>query len=225
MSGNSSSSDSPLNPFGSRAKLPLASGSSTIIALASIAEAAKVDFARLPMTVKIVLENLLRHANGKVATEDDVLAWLAGTRHRPTLLIRTGRRGFFSRTLTGVPAVVDLAAMRSAAARLGGDPTKINPLIPADLVIDHSVQVDRFGSSLAFCLQRRSRNTPVTASATRCFRWAQQAFDNFLLVPPRTGIVHQVNLEFLARVVQRRPDGHGLVAYPTPALAPTLTPP
>src|ERR671932_1521536 len=114
---------------------------------------------------------------------------------------------------TGVPAVVDLAAMRSAVARLGGDPSRINPLAPADLVIDHSVQVDAFGSSLAF-----SRNVELEFARNReryaLLRWAQQAFQQFRVVPPGTGIVHQVNLEYLASIVGTRREGTQTIAFP-----------
>src|SRR3712207_608159 len=114
---------------------------------------------------------------------------------------------------TGVPAVVDLAAMRSAMARLGGDVTCINPLVPADLVIDHSVQVDRFGTTIAF-----ARNVDLEYERNReryaLLRWAQQAFQNFRVVPPGTGIVHQVNLEYLAPVVATRQVGAETIAFP-----------
>ncbi|HLZ07857.1 MAG TPA: aconitate hydratase AcnA, partial [Chloroflexota bacterium] len=213
MSGNTSSAKFPINPFGSRAKLALAAGTVDYYRLATVAEAAGVDLARLPMTIKIVLENTLRHADGKVATEDDVLSLARWNPSPSDRAYPYWPARVLLQDLTGVPAVVDLAAMRSAAARLGADPTKINPLIPADLVIDHSVQVDRFGSSLAFAYnvdQEYARN----GERYGLLRWAQQAFDNFLLVPPDTGIVHQVNLEFLAKVVQSRADDHGMVAYP-----------
>ena len=107
--------------------------------------------------------------------------------------------------LTGVPAVVDLAAMRSAVARMGGDPDRINPLVPADLVIDHSIQVDYFGSALA--AQNVVREYERNRERYMLLRWAQKAFRNFSVVPPSTGIVHQVNIEFLASVVQLREHG------------------
>jgi aconitate hydratase len=202
------------NPFGARDVLPLASGSVAYYRLATLAKATGLDLSRQPMTVKIILENLLRHADGLVATDDDVVAlarW-SGAVTDPTPFPFWPARVLLQ-DLTGVPAVVDLAAMRSAAARLGGDPSKVNPLIPADLVIDHSVQVDRYGSTLAFSFnveQEYARNTERYA----LLRWAQGAFDNFLLVPPDTGIVHQVNLEYLAKVVQRRDVDGESVAYP-----------
>ena len=115
---------------------------------------------------------------------------------------------------TGVPCVVDLAAMRDAVAEMGGDPSRINPLVPADLVIDHSVQVDQYGSEAAFLINVE-REYERNGERYALLRWAQQAFDNFRVVPPGTGIVHQVNLEFLADVVSARPEADGeLVAFP-----------
>ncbi|HEY8885145.1 MAG TPA: aconitate hydratase AcnA, partial [Chloroflexota bacterium] len=182
--------------------------------LTTLAKETGHDFSRLPMTVKIILENILRHYDGEIVTEEDLLA----------LASWTGREGelrplpfwparVLMQDLTGVPAVVDLAAMRDAAARLGGDARQINPLIPVDLVIDHSVQIDRFGSTLAFAFnveKEYERNRERYA----LLRWAQQAFDNFLLVPPDTGICHQINLEFLGKVVQQRTERGETVAYP-----------
>ena len=125
---------------------------------------------------------------------------------------------------TGVPAVVDLAAMRSAMKRLGGDAKKINPLVPVDLVIDHSVQVDEFGNASAL-----EHNAEIEFARNReryeFLRWGQQAFQNFRVVPPATGIVHQVNLEFLAKVVLEQKVGGETVLYPTRSSAPTPTPP
>ena len=126
---------------------------------------------------------------------------------------------------TGVPAVVDLAAMRDAMRRLGGDPRRINPLIPADLVIDHSVQVDHFGSAERLPRQRRSASTSATASATSSCAGGSRAFENFRVVPPGTGICHQVNLEYLAQVVFAAGDGRARASSsPTPWSAPTRTP-
>src|SRR5579871_501924 len=195
------------NPFGTRGTLRLASGSVAYYGLQTLAAAANVDLSRQPMTVKIILENLLRHCDGQIATEADVLnlaRWNGAVTNPAPFPFWPAR--VLMQDLTGVPAVVDLAAMRSAAARLGGDPQKINPLIPADLVIDHSVQVDRFGSTLAFNFNvglEYERNSERYA----LLRWAQRAFNNFSVVPPGTGIVHQVNLEYLARVVQQRREG------------------
>ena len=175
------------NAFGTRSALSLRSGSVVYYRLASLAAAANVDLSRQPMTVKIILENLLRHCDGQVATEDDVFAlarWNGKVTNPQPYPFWPG--SVLLQDLTGVPAVVDLAAMRAAAARLGGNPQKVNPLVPADLVIDHSVQVDRFGSTLAFGYnveQEYARNKERYG----LLRWAQQAFDNFLLVPTNTG--------------------------------------
>ncbi len=163
---------------------------------------------RLPATVKILLENVLRHAGGGRFSADDVAtvaAWRPGLTSRrdfPFLPARVLLQDF-----TGVPVVVDLAAMRDAVAQLGGDPRRVNPVVPADLVIDHSVQVDVYGVPGAF-----GRNVAYEYQRNRerymLLRWAQQAFDNLRVVPPGTGIVHQVNLEYLAQVVSvREADG------------------
>src|SRR5579884_478876 len=139
------------NPFGARARLASPAGSAAYYRLAALTDQAGVDLARLPHTVKILLENLLRHCDGQRVTEDDVLAlarWNPSQHESRSVAFWPAR--VLLQDFTGVPAIVDLAAMRSAAARAGGDPNKINPLVPADLVIDHSVQVDLFGSELAF---------------------------------------------------------------------------
>jgi aconitate hydratase len=181
-------------------------------------EAAGVpDLARLPYTVKVLLENALRHAAGDSGLVDasDVRALAAwdpsqpGEAELPFMPARVILQDF-----TGVPCVVDLAAMRDAVAAMGGDPSRINPLVPADLVIDHSVQVDLFGSELAFAANVE-REYERNGERYALLRWAQQAFDNFRVVPPGTGIVHQVNLEYLADVVTARPGPDGqLVAFP-----------
>ncbi len=156
---------------------------------------------RLPVSLRIVLESLLRNLDGKRVREQDVRAlasWKAKaerTEEIPFVVARVLLQDF-----TGVPCVVDLAAMREAVRNLGGDPKKVNPLLPAELVIDHSVQVDKFGSDMAFAFNAElefHRNVERYAF----LRWGQKAFDNFKVVPPDTGIVHQINLEYLARVV------------------------
>ncbi|GER88719.1 aconitate hydratase A [Dictyobacter vulcani] len=184
--------------------------------LAALAERGVQGLERLPFTVKIILENLLRHAGGELVTEDDVLslaAWTPGKSagneaEYPFLPGRVLLQDF-----TGVPAVADLAAMRSAVARMQGDPQKINPLVPADLVIDHSVQVDSYGSTLAFG-RNVEREYERNSERYGLLRWGQQAFSNFRVVPPGTGIVHQVNLEYLASVVLTKDDAGETVAYP-----------
>jgi aconitate hydratase len=177
-------------------------------------EAAGFAVQRLPFSLKILLENLLRHEDGKSVDADDVKA-LAGW--QPTSVGEREISFMPARVLlqdfTGVPCVVDLAAMRDAMAAMGGDPKKINPLFPAELVIDHSVQVDFFGTRDAL-----SRNAEVEFERNQeryaFLRWGQAAFDNLAVVPPDTGIVHQVNLEYLARVVFDAQDAGEASAYP-----------
>ena len=181
------------------------------------AVADRIDLGRPPVTVKILLENLLRHAGGGVVRAEDVetlLAWRPGL-GRPRPRSRSCPSRVLLQDFTGVPAVVDLAVMRDAMADLGGDPARVNPLVPADLVIDHSVQVDRFGTPGAFAFNVE-REYDRNGERYQLLRWAQTAFRDLRVVPPGTGIVHQVNLEFLA--TGRRPtatDGDGgRVAFP-----------
>ncbi|MDP9481748.1 MAG: aconitate hydratase AcnA, partial [Chloroflexota bacterium] len=175
------------------------------------------DLARMPYTVKVLLENALRHAAGGsgLVGPADVRALASWDPTQPAeveLPFMPAR--VILQDFTGVPCVVDLAAMRDAVAAMGGDPSRVNPLVPADLVIDHSVQVDLFGSDLAFA-GNVAREYERNGERYALLRWAQQAFDNFRVVPPGTGIVHQVNLEFLADVVTARPGEDGeMVAFP-----------
>ncbi|HEX4205619.1 MAG TPA: aconitate hydratase AcnA [Ktedonobacteraceae bacterium] len=201
--------------FGSRATLEGSYGQAHYYSLDALSRRGIQGIESLPFTVKIVLENLLRHADGELVTEDDVTSlaqWRPGTTNNaaeyPFLPARVLLQDF-----TGVPAVADLAAMRSAVARMQGDPQKINPLVPADLVIDHSVQVDAFGSTLAFA-RNVEREYERNSERYALLRWAQQAFDNFRVVPPGTGIVHQVNLEYLASVVMTKEQQGEKVVYP-----------
>jgi aconitate hydratase len=172
------------------------------------------DVARLPFSLKILLENLLRNEDGETIRAEDVLAlarWDA--RAQPSKEIAFTPARVVMQDFTGVPAVVDLAAMRDAMAAMGGDPAKINPLVPAELVIDHSVQVDEFGTRYAFDANAKlefERNQERYAF----LRWGQGAFEGFKVVPPDTGIVHQVNLEYLSRVVFVNEDGGAAQAYP-----------
>ncbi|MBS1869632.1 MAG: aconitate hydratase [Actinobacteria bacterium] len=172
---------------------------------------AEHDVARLPFSLKILLENLLRNEDGETIRAEDVIAlarWDA--RAQPSKEIAFTPARVVMQDFTGVPAVVDLAAMRDAMTAMGGDPSKINPLVPAELVIDHSVQVDEFGTRYAFDTNARlefERNQERYAF----LRWGQGAFEGFKVVPPDTGIVHQVNLEYLSRVVFVNDDG---AAYP-----------
>ncbi|HEV2161965.1 MAG TPA: aconitate hydratase AcnA, partial [Stellaceae bacterium] len=169
---------------------------------------------RLPFSLKVLLENLLRLENGRTVTVDDVKAvgaWLKARTSEREIAFRPAR--VLLQDLTGVPAVVDLAAMREAMARLGGDPKKINPLSPVDLVIDHSVMADNFGAADSF---RKNVQIEFQRNGERYtfLRWGQDAFDNFRVVPPGTGICHQVNLEYLARVVWTTDEKGKTIAYP-----------
>ena len=171
---------------------------------------------RLPFTVKIVLENLLRHLDDELVNADDVLSlanWTPGKSSSSEAEYPYMPGRVLLQDFTGVPAVADLAAMRSAVARMNGDPKKINPLVPADLVIDHSVQVDSFGSTLAFA-RNVDREYERNSERYALLRWAQQAFSNFRVVPPGTGIVHQVNLEYLASVVMTKERDGVAIAFP-----------
>src|SRR5580693_9271541 len=161
----------------------------------------RFDVARLPFSLKVLLENLLRtEGNGSVSAADiEALAsWDADAQPSKEIAFTPAR--VLMQDFTGVPAVVDLAAMRDAMAAMGGDPAKINPLVPAELVIDHSVQVDAFGTRDAFRVNAE-REFERNQERYSFLRWGQGAFDDFAVVPPDTGIVHQVNLEYLARVV------------------------
>ncbi|HEY5452530.1 MAG TPA: aconitate hydratase AcnA [Polyangia bacterium] len=188
------------NSFGSKSTLDVGKRKFEIHKLSAL-EKAGLAPGRLPFSLRILLENLLRHEDGKSVKEADIRA-LAGwdPKADPASEIAFMPARVLLQDFTGVPAVVDLAAMRAAMQTLGGDATRINPLLPAELVIDHSVQVDEFGTSNALSLNAQiefSRNKERYAF----LRWGQTAFRNFAVVPPDTGIVHQVNLEFLARVV------------------------
>ncbi|HEX4108474.1 MAG TPA: aconitate hydratase AcnA [Solirubrobacteraceae bacterium] len=187
------------NSFGARAHLAVGGREWEIFRLEALQSA--YDVARLPFSIKVLLENLLRtEGNGSVQASDieAVARWDA--KAEPSQEIAFSPARVLMQDFTGVPAVVDLAALRDAMAELGGDPAKINPLVPAELVIDHSVQVDAFGTRDAFRINAE-REFERNQERYQFLRWGQQAFDDFAVVPPDTGIVHQVNLEYLARVV------------------------
>ncbi|RIK64200.1 MAG: aconitate hydratase AcnA [Planctomycetota bacterium] len=189
------------NPFGAKSTLQTSSGSLSFYSLPRLAASGYGGIDKLPMSIRVLLENMLRYAGNGITTEEhvrDLAGWNAksvAALELPFMPARVVLQDF-----TGVPAIVDLAAMRSAMVRLGGDPKKINPLVPVDLVIDHSVMVDKFGTpdALAF-------NEDIEFQRNReryeFLRWGQRAFARFRVVPPATGIVHQVNLEYLAKVV------------------------
>jgi aconitate hydratase len=179
------------------------------------AEAAGLaGISRLPFTLKILFENLLRFEDGRTVTRDDLgalIAWLKEKKSNHEIAYRPAR--VLMQDFTGVPAIVDLAAMRAAIKKLGGNPEKINPLSPVDLVIDHSIQVDEFISKDAFTINAQmemSRNY----ERYEFLRWGQNAFQNFRVVPPDTGICHQVNLEYLAKVVWTNTQNDKVYAYP-----------
>jgi len=177
--------------------------------LEAAAAAGLGDISRLPCSLKILLENLLRHEDGGTVTVDDAMAvgaWLENRRSDREIAYRPAR--VLMQDFTGVPAVVDLAAMRQAMEALGGDPKRINPLSPVDLVIDHSVMVDSFGSPDSFKINVE-REFARNGERYAFLRWGQNAFDNFRVVPPGTGICHQVNLEYLAQVVWTGDDRQG----------------
>jgi aconitate hydratase len=198
------------NSFDARDTLKVGDREHTIFRLDALQS--KYDVARLPFSLKVLLENLLRtEGNGSVEAADveKLARWDAKAEPSEEIAFTPAR--VVMQDFTGVPAIVDLAAMRDAMADLGGDPAKINPLVPAELVIDHSVQVDVFGTRDAFTLNAE-REFERNRERYAFLRWGQEAFDNFAVVPPDTGIVHQVNLEYLARVVFVD-DAAGL-AYP-----------
>jgi len=203
------------NAFGSRASLGAALPDYyRLDALAASGLPIGVDLSRMPMTLKILLENALRHAGGGIVREDDVAtlaAWRPGSSVEAEVPFMPSR--VVLQDFTGVPAVVDLAAMRDAMASLGGDPARVNPLVPADLVIDHSVQIDAWGGTGAFAFNVE-REYERNGERYQLLRWAQTAFRDLRVVPPGTGIIHQVNLEYLATVVADRADDSGPVAFP-----------
>ncbi len=202
-----------MNSFGSLQTLDVDGQAYQYHALSALA--AEADLARLPYSLKILLENLLRHEDGENITREHILAlanWDA--KAEPNIEIAFTPARVLMQDFTGVPAVVDLAAMRDAMQVLGGNPDKINPLSPADLVIDHSVMVDNFGHAEAL-LQNTQREYERNAERYAFLKWGQQAFTDFQVVPPSMGIVHQVNLENLAQVVFKRKQADGKVmAYP-----------
>jgi aconitate hydratase len=199
------------DPFGARASL--GGGLPDYWRLDALAD--RIDLATAPMTLKVLLENTLRNAGGGLIASSDVetlASWRPGGATDAEVPFMPAR--VLLQDFTGVPAIVDLAAMRDAMADLGGDPARVNPLVPADLVIDHSVQVDRFGTPGAFAFNVE-REYERNGERYQLLRWAQTAFRDLRVVPPGTGIVHQVNLEYLATVVaDRADDDGGRIAFP-----------
>lgn len=206
--------NTPTNSFGARGTFETNQGPVGIYRLSKLEDAGLGTMSRLPYSIRILLEAVLRTCDGFSVRQEDIqnlAGWQAEAPAKEEIPFKPSR--VVLQDFTGVPAVVDLAAMRSAMQRLGGDPAKINPLIPVDLVIDHSVQVDRFGIAGAL-----EHNVELEFKRNKeryeFLRWGQQAFDNFRVIPPNVGIVHQVNLEFLAKCVFLRQDEEGPVAVP-----------
>jgi aconitate hydratase len=203
-----------VNSFGTRTALAIDGRTVLIYSLPALQRSTFPGVERLPYSMKILLENLLRHEDGRFVKAADVealAAWDLKTTTQKEISFAPAR--VLLQDFTGVPAVVDLAAMRDGIARLGGDPNRVNPLQPVELVIDHSVQVDYFAQANAFQLNAElefSRNKERYAF----LRWGQDAFANFRVVPPDTGIVHQVNLEYLARVVMTDDSPDGKLCFP-----------
>ena len=202
------------NSFGTRETLQVDGKSYEIFRLSALEKKGVGHAGKLPFSLRVLLENLLRQEDGRFVHPADIEAlagWNPNAATQKEISFMPAR--VLLQDFTGVPAVVDLAAMREAIRTLGGDPKKVNPLLPAELVIDHSVQVDKFGSDMAFAFNAElefSRNVERYAF----LRWGQTAFDNFKVVPPDTGICHQVNLEYLARVVFDADSGRQDVCVP-----------
>jgi aconitate hydratase len=204
---------SAANSFGTRDKLNVGAQEFEIQRLEKLEEQGLSHIEKLPFSLRILLENLLRFEDGRFVHANDIKSLAKWTPHGPEKEIAFMPARILLQDFTGVPAIVDLATMREAMHKMGGNPKRINPLFPAELVIDHSVQVDSFGGANSFGLNAElefQRNVERYAF----LRWGQTAFRNFKVVPPDTGICHQVNIEFLARVVCSMPNGNRLEAFP-----------
>ncbi len=205
---------SSLNSFKSKTTLTVDGKTYTYFSLPLAEKNGLPGVSKLPHSMKVVLENLLRFEDGTTVTKADILAvaeWLNTRTSEHEISYRPAR--VLMQDFTGVPAVVDLAAMRDATAKLGADPQRINPLVPVDLVIDHSVMVDNFGTAGAF-KQNVDLEYERNGERYEFLRWGQKAFDNFRVVPPGTGICHQVNLEYLAQTVWTKDEDGETIAYP-----------
>jgi aconitate hydratase len=201
-----------LDSFGARSTLDVGGRSYEVFRLDALQE--RFDVTRLPYSIKVLLENVLRLEDGTSATKEDIEAiagWDASATPSAEIPYQPAR--VLMQDFTGVPAVVDLAAMRDAMAEIGGDPEKINPLVDVDLVIDHSVQVDAFGNARAFAINAE-REFERNRERYSFLKWGREAFDNFSVVPPATGICHQVNLEHISQVVYSSDRAGTLQAYP-----------
>jgi len=204
----------PVNPFNSRKTLTTSHGSYVYYDLNALAQQQVGHVQKLPYSIKVLLEAMLRNVDGFVVTNDDVVGlakWNARKPEQAEIPFMPGR--VVLQDFTGVPCVVDLAAMRDAMKALGGDPAVINPLVPCDLVIDHSVQVDAYASKVALTINAQ-KEFERNNERYEFLKWGQQSLRNFRAVPPATGIVHQVNLEYLAKAVWTREINGETVAYP-----------
>src|SRR5436305_8304801 len=212
------------NSFRTRDKLNVGAQTFDIHRLEFLEKQGVADLAKLPFSLRILLENLLRCEDGRFVHAEDIRAlanWRPGAPEKEIAFMPARA---LLQDFTGVPAIVDLATMREAVKRMGGNPSRINPLFPAELVIDHSVQVDKFGDANAFGLNAELEFQRNVERYT-FLRWGQTAFKNFKVVPPDTGICHQVNLEYLARVVCSMPYGaNRFDAYPDSHVG-TVSPP
>ena len=202
------------DPFRAIATLDTPEGPLTYYRLAALEEAGIGPMSRLPYSIRVLLESALRNLDGYAVREEDVRVlaqWGPQTAGQVEIPFLPGR--VLLQDFTGVPCAVDLAGLRAAMQRLGGDPRKINPLVPCDLVIDHSVQVDYFGSAEAL-EKNLEREFERNRERYEFLKWAQKSFRNFRVVPPATGIVHQVNLEYLAGVALSREVNGSHLVYP-----------
>jgi aconitate hydratase len=204
-----------LDSFKSRKTLTVGAKTYAYYSLEAAAQNGLGDISRLPVSLKVLLENLLRFEDGKTVTQDDIKAFAGWLKDKGSAEVEIAYRParVLMQDFTGVPAVVDLAAMRDAATKLGADPKAINPLVPVDLVIDHSVMVDNFGRADSF-KQNVKREYERNMERYEFLKWGQGAFDNFRVVPPGTGICHQVNLEYLAQTVWTKEEDGEVVAFP-----------
>ena len=200
--------------MGTRQVFDTGSGKAYYYSLDALQNKGFSNIHRLPFTIKVLLESVLRECDGYVVSEDDVARLASYDPYNPAdVEIPFKPARVVLQDFTGVPAVVDLAALRHAMAKMGGDPKKINPTVPVDLVIDHSVQVDMFGQEFAF-MHNKNMEFERNLERYEFLRWGQKAFKNFSVVPPARGIVHQVNLEYLAKGVWSRPEDDMNVVYP-----------
>jgi aconitate hydratase len=204
-----------LDSFKSRKTLKVGAKTYAYYSLEAAAQNGLGDISRLPVSLKVLLENLLRFEDGKTVTKADIQAFAAWLKDKGSAEVEIAYRParVLMQDFTGVPAVVDLAAMRDAAAKLGANPKAINPLVPVDLVIDHSVMVDYFGKANS-AAQNVKREYERNMERYEFLKWGQTAFDNFRVVPPGTGICHQVNLEYLAQTVWTKEEDGEIVAFP-----------